>query len=346
MTIEARIASNSRAGATGLISCASGTTIESSCSAGRVDRAAERFEQFDHHADVGDVRDVGQVVLARGEQAGRHLLQHRVLGAEGLHVALECSGGLDDEGCHPTSIAGDEKWPGTRTKRSRTVRWPRAATVPTGPQYRPGTDSRHRGGRHRRGALVRTRRQERGRRRRGRRDALRPRRRRHGRRRRHRRGREGRRADALQRRTHRRRSSAARRHRGRPRRRHDAHRDGPQRRALGHRALRARHDVQSRSLRLHEQDRRRSARSRLGRHQRLGDRQPHRTLQATEEADPRTRRRHPRSPATRRTCSPRFAKPARASSRSPTATSPAPSRPVGRTPAPTSSSASAARPKA
>jgi len=37
------------------------------------------------------------VVLSRGEQAGRHFLQDRVFGAEGLYVALECSGGLDDE---------------------------------------------------------------------------------------------------------------------------------------------------------------------------------------------------------------------------------------------------------
>jgi len=44
------------------------------------------------------------------------------LGAEGLYVALECSGGLDDEGCHSTSIAGDGNWPGTRSKRSATLR--------------------------------------------------------------------------------------------------------------------------------------------------------------------------------------------------------------------------------
>jgi len=29
-----------------------------------------------------------------GEQAGRHFLQDRVFGAEGLYVALECSAGL------------------------------------------------------------------------------------------------------------------------------------------------------------------------------------------------------------------------------------------------------------
>ena len=44
MTIDARIASNSRAGATGLMSDASGTTIESSWSAGRATVQPERFE--------------------------------------------------------------------------------------------------------------------------------------------------------------------------------------------------------------------------------------------------------------------------------------------------------------
>ena len=62
-----------------------------------LDLATQRLEQLAHHVDIGDIGHVSQTVLARSEQAGRHLLQHRVLRPEGLHVAFEGSGGLDDE---------------------------------------------------------------------------------------------------------------------------------------------------------------------------------------------------------------------------------------------------------
>ena len=58
-------------------------------------------------------------MLARGEETGRHLLQHRVLGAKCLHVALEGARGFDDECCHPSSIAGDAKLARDEAKRRR-----------------------------------------------------------------------------------------------------------------------------------------------------------------------------------------------------------------------------------
>ena len=60
-------------------------------------------------------------MLARREQAGRHLLQDRVLGTEGLDVAFEGSGGLYDERCHPSSIAGSTKLPRDEVEATRTI---------------------------------------------------------------------------------------------------------------------------------------------------------------------------------------------------------------------------------
>ncbi len=87
------------------------------------DGATQRFEQLHHRGDVGDTRDVRQPVLARREQTGGHLFQHGVLGAERPDVAFEGAGGLHDERCHPSSIAGHVKLPGTRSKSVLTIRW-------------------------------------------------------------------------------------------------------------------------------------------------------------------------------------------------------------------------------
>ena len=57
---------------------ASGTTTEISCSAGRVTVQPNASSSSIIIPHVGDVGHVGQVVLAGREQAGRHLLEHRV----------------------------------------------------------------------------------------------------------------------------------------------------------------------------------------------------------------------------------------------------------------------------
>ena len=76
--------------------------------------------------------------------------------------------------------------------------------------------------------------------------------------------------------------------------------------------------------------------ARRRRHQRLGDRQPERTLQATEEAGPGAAASSSSTVPATTISSTRSAKRGRGSSRSSTATSRARSRPVGPTRAPTS----------
>ena len=51
---------------------------------GHLDAAAEPLQQLVHDQHVGDGRQVRQRRLARGQQCGRHQLQHAVLGADDL----------------------------------------------------------------------------------------------------------------------------------------------------------------------------------------------------------------------------------------------------------------------
>ena len=95
--MEARIASKRCGGATGLMSRAVGNDDREFVRRRTLDGAAESAEQFAHDRDVGDVGDVGESVFARRQQTGRHFLQDRVLGAEGLHFAREGTNRFDDE---------------------------------------------------------------------------------------------------------------------------------------------------------------------------------------------------------------------------------------------------------
>src|SRR5690606_29069726 len=55
-------------------------------------------EDVRHPLDVGDGRDVGDAVTARGQQRGGHQLEHRVLGAADGDGALQRSRGTDGDG--------------------------------------------------------------------------------------------------------------------------------------------------------------------------------------------------------------------------------------------------------
>ena len=58
---------------------------------GARDADAHRFEQIAHERHVGDVGHVRQHMPALGQQAGRHQLQHAVLGAADAHLAVEAA---------------------------------------------------------------------------------------------------------------------------------------------------------------------------------------------------------------------------------------------------------------
>ena len=62
-----------------------------------LDDATEGREQLAHDRDVSDVRNIGEAVFPGGEETGRHLLEHRVLGAEGLDLAFEGADGFHDQ---------------------------------------------------------------------------------------------------------------------------------------------------------------------------------------------------------------------------------------------------------
>ena len=220
----------------------------------------------------------------------------------------------------------------------------RTAAPPGGPGPQPGDGAGpgHRGGRDGGRPLGRARRQERRRRRGGRRDAPAHRHRLDARRRRDRRGREGRGAHAVQRRGGRQRRGPGLRRRRRPDRRHHADGQGHAERAGRARGRRARRDVRPVGRVLHGEAGRRPGGGRRHRHHRAGrgEHPPGRQGQGH-----RGRRRH------RLRAGPAAARDAgqgdppdraRASTSSPTATSPARSPRPARTPASTCSSASAA----
>ena len=135
-------------------------------------------------------------------------------------------------------------------------------------------------------------------------------------------------------------------HRRRSGRRHHAHRQGPRQRPRGHRAERAGHDVQPRPVRLHGEDRRRTRVQGRHRHHQVGGREHRGGGQGQGRDRSATSRSSSSSAIATTTSSPRCAPPRPASGSSPMATWPVPSRRHGPTPAPTSCSASAARPKA
>ena len=57
---------------------------------------AKRAKKIAHDIDVCNVGDVGQAVLAFGQQRDRHQFEYRVLGAGHLDFATECLGAFYD----------------------------------------------------------------------------------------------------------------------------------------------------------------------------------------------------------------------------------------------------------
>ena len=217
-----------------------------------LDPRPDAAQHLGHGLDVGDAGHVGEHGAPLGQQAGRHQLERRILGAACPDGAPERAAGLDHDLIHDPKY---RRWraAGPASGRSATNYGQGRGDVAPGPRPQPrhGPRAGHRGGRHGGQPLDGPGRQARCRRRRRRGHADRALQRADGRDRRHRRGREGQRADALQRGEDRRRHSPADRHRGGPHRRDHPDRPGPGRRPGRHRRGRARRHVRPRPLRLH-----------------------------------------------------------------------------------------------
>ena len=92
---------------------AQGVTLghrDSQLVSGRVINAtAESFEKLTHDLHVTDVRYVREVVLTRRQEAGRHLLEHRIFRPVRSNLTFEGAGGLYNQRSHPLSIAANSK---------------------------------------------------------------------------------------------------------------------------------------------------------------------------------------------------------------------------------------------
>ena len=119
---EARMRSTSSYGATGHQLAAVGQ--HQPIRAGALARDTDRRQQLAHDRHVDEVGHVGELVHAVGEQAGRHQLEHRVLGAGHVDPSGQRPAVLD--GIVPPAAVANGSVTGAPSSRAESWRWPTA----------------------------------------------------------------------------------------------------------------------------------------------------------------------------------------------------------------------------